>query len=116
MVFRVVRRVVRKRGGQIDPAKLVLRGVRRVVRRVVRRGGVQIDPQKVERSVVRSVVRRVVRRGGFRLTFKKLCSEGCAGWCAGGGGQNHPLKICAWRGAQGGARGGGQIDHSKVAR
>ena len=59
VVRRVVHRVVRKWGGQIDPAKLVLRGVRRVVRRVVRRGGV-------------------------RLIFKKLCSEGCAGWCARG--------------------------------
>ena len=32
VVRRVVHRVVRKRGGQIDPAKLVPRGVRRVVR------------------------------------------------------------------------------------
>ena len=58
VVRRVVHRVVRKRGGQIDPAKLVLRGVRR-------------------------------------------CSEGCAGWCAGGG--QIDLQIVVLGGAQHGA-------------
>lgn len=85
MVFRVVCRVVRKRGvkltlenwcsegcaggGQIEPQKLVLGGVRRVVRRVVRGGGGQIDPQQV----VLEGVRRVV----VRFIFQTLCNLMC---------------------------------------